>query len=134
MIKTKKKILALVILVLTFLLINACSTKNETITISDKDQDSVVNINKNDLIIVELEGNPTTGYTWEVSPDSTINLSLQGEPEFVSSSDALGAGGIIKLTFKADGKGNGLLKLIYHRPWEENIPPDKTFSVTVNIH
>jgi predicted secreted protein len=56
-------------------------------------------------------------------------LSQQGEAEFKSASSALGSGGIVTLRFKAMQPGNMKLKLIYHRTFEKNVPPIKSYEI-----
>jgi inhibitor of cysteine peptidase len=80
-----------------------------------------------------LEGNPTTGYTWELAPGSGELVVLQGEPEFKADSSALGSGGVITLRFKAVKQGTGPLKLIYHRSFEPNTAPLETFAATLVV-
>ena len=46
-----------------------------------------------DTLRVHLEGNPTTGYTWEAENLNANLLEMLGEPEFKSSSNLKGAGG-----------------------------------------
>ena len=59
-------------------------------------------------------------------------LESRGDPEFEPSSDALGAGGMMTLTYDAVETGEGTLKLDYARAWE-SLQPEDTFSVTVKV-
>jgi len=85
-------------------------------------------------LIIQLDGNPTTGYTWETK-DLDTNLFRQvGDVQFTSSNPKLvGSGGVQTLTLKVLNTGTGTLTLIYHRPWEKDVQPAKTFSVTVTV-
>ena len=56
-----------------------------------------------------------------------------GEPEFAADSDLIGAGGKVVLRFEAKAAGRTELRLVYHRPWEEDVEPLKSFSVTVSV-
>jgi inhibitor of cysteine peptidase len=94
--------------------------------------------NTAELIIDEtlqivLEGNPTTGYTWDVTALDTAILVQRGEPEFKPDSNAVGSGGTFTFTFQAVNIGQTTLTLIYHRPWEQDVPPLKTFEVAVIV-
>ena len=119
--------------IIIFFLLGSCSPHDESLTITENDQGKTIEIQKGSLLNVELEGNPTTGYIWEVAPGSTKILLQTDEPTFTNSSDALGAGGTITIKFKAQETGEGILKLIYHRPWEENVSPERAFSVKIII-
>jgi inhibitor of cysteine peptidase len=82
---------------------------------------------------ITLAGNPTTGYTWEVSPGGSSVLEQQGDPAFKPDSSAVGSGGMMTLQFKAAQAGTINLKLIYHRTFEANVAPLHTFEVTIVV-
>jgi len=84
-------------------------------------------------IAVALEGNPTTGFRWEVGSGDPSVVRLSGEPEFRSSSDALGAAGRFVFRFEAVASGRTSLKLVYRRPFEKDAPPARTFVATVTV-
>lgn len=98
-----------------------------------KDAGSTVELRIGDNLEVALAGNPTTGYTWEVSPAADALVEQQGEPQFKADSNALGAGGIMTLKFKAVKEGAASLKLIYHRTFEPNVPPLQTFEAKLIV-
>jgi inhibitor of cysteine peptidase len=82
---------------------------------------------------VTLEGNPSTGYTWEISPVDKTVISQVGDPVWAPKSNLLGAPAMLTLTFRADANGDQPLVLIYHRPWEKDVPPVEVFDVTVVV-
>ena len=112
----------------------ACASHKPTMTkLVAKDAGSTVHIREGDILEIALEGNPTTGYTWEVAPAIGALLVQQGEGEYKAESSALGAGGIVTLRFKAIEKGTAELKLIYHRTFEPNVPPLRTFDIKIIV-
>ena len=86
-----------------------------------------------DQLVVVLEGNPTTGYLWEVEAVDESTLQQVGETEFLSDSNVPGSGGKLTLCFQAMATGQTTLRLVYHRPWEEDVEPLKTFKVNVAV-
>ena len=86
-----------------------------------------------DQLVVVLEGNPTTGYMWEVEGVDESILQQIDDADFLPDSDALGAGGKLVLHFRAMSMGQTTLRLVYHRPWEEDVEPLKTFTVNVAV-
>jgi inhibitor of cysteine peptidase len=102
-------------------------------TLSEADAGTTVMVLMHDTIKVVLEGNPTTGFTWERAPDdeSAVILEQLGDPEFQPSTGLAGSGGEFTFRFEGVASGQAVLKLIYHRPWEAGVPPEKTFEVTV---
>ena len=103
------------------------------IKLTEKDSGHTVEIAAGSVMAVILKGNPTTGYTWAVASVDESILTQIGEAEFKAERKARGSGGTITLRFRAEGEGKTCLRLIYHRPFERNMPPIKTFSVTVNV-
>jgi inhibitor of cysteine peptidase len=101
--------------------------------LGEQDRGKTVELHTGDKLEVSLKGNPTTGYQWEMAAVDAAILQLIGEPEFSPDSNALGAGGRVTLRLKAVAAGQTTLQLIYHRPFEKNGPPIKTFKVTVVI-
>ncbi len=83
------------------------------------------------VLILSLEGNPSTGYTWQIGEEPTGILRQMGEIEFEPVSNLLGASGIQTLRFEAVRAGQTTLRLIYHRPWEVDVEPARTFSLQV---
>jgi len=82
---------------------------------------------------VLLKGNPTTGYLWQVVDLDPSILQQVGEPAYKSESSALGSAGRYTFRFKTVGPGQTLLKLIYHRPFEQGVPPVEVFELNMTV-
>jgi inhibitor of cysteine peptidase len=110
------------------------STPNEVhLTEKGGDCGSSVELNTGDSLELVLEGNPTTGYTWEIESNDPAVLEPTGEPEFTPDSEALGAGGIYTFRFSAIANGKVTLRLIYRRPFENDVPALKSCEITINV-
>jgi inhibitor of cysteine peptidase len=86
-------------------------------------------------LVVELRGNPTTGFAWELK-DLPECLTLKGEPAYVqdpSDERKLGVGGRYLYTFVAEKKGSGTLQFIYRRPWEKDKPPLESARLALEV-
>jgi len=101
------------------------------IILTEDDDGTKVKLIRGQVLEASLEGNPTTGYTWEVEELNERVLQQLGS-EFKPQSNLPGAPGTVTFRFKAVGKGQAQLKLIYHRPWEKATPP-KTFSIRLVV-
>ena len=109
-------------------------TLNEVrLTEKGGDCGSSVDLNTGDFMLLSLEGNPTTGYVWEIESNDPAVIKSVGEPEFTADSSAIGAGGTYTLRFSAVAKGQTTLKLVYHRPFEKNVPAAKSCELTINV-
>src|SRR4026208_2130557 len=109
------------------------SQEQSTIQLTEADAGRLVELRVGDILEVILPGNPTTGFQWGFSEINSAILEPIGEPKFEPSSNAVGSGGNVTLRFETVGTGQTELKLIHHRPFEENVPPAQTFEVTITV-
>jgi len=127
-----RKILFLVALAGMVILITGCGSVQTQLSAADNGK--TVEVKAGDQIVIALEGNPSTGYTWEAKDLDAGMFQQVGETEFKSSNPGLiGAGGTLTLTFKTLKAGTSALTLIYHRPWETDVAPVNTFMVNVTV-
>ena len=84
---------------------------------------------------VALKSNQSTGYQWVLVDSAALGpLSFAGSRYAVPERyrDHNGAGGTETWSFRAPAAGEGVISLIYVRPWEKEVPKDTTrFRVTV---
>ena len=119
--------------IITLLAVSLGHSAPVPVQLSEKDHGRTVEIGVGDILEIVLRGNPTTGYIWDmVSPDKGI-LKQVGETEFEPDRKARGSDGKIMMCFEAAEPGKTSLKLIYHRPFEKNRAPIKTFEVRVTV-
>ena len=104
-----------------------------TVSIGEAENGKTVELNAGDTLTISLAGNPTTGYNWYVASVDANILKQQGEPVFSASSNLVGAGGTLTLTFQAALAGQTSLVLDYKRIWETGVPPAQIYSVTVVV-
>jgi C1A family cysteine protease/predicted secreted protein len=98
--------------------------------LGEQDDGRRVELKQGQVLAISLNGNPSTGFFWEVrNPDPEV-LHEVGQVEFEAVSDLMGAPGRLVRRFEAVGEGQTVLELVYRRPWE-NGEPARTFSVQV---
>ncbi len=128
-----KTTIFIIFIVLALAITTGCG-KGTQMKLTSADNNKTIDVKTGDLVVIDLEGNPTTGYNWEAKDLDTSMLEQVGEPEFKSSDPSLvGSGGSIRLTFKALKAGTTTLNLIYHRSWEKDVAPINTYSVVVTV-
>jgi inhibitor of cysteine peptidase len=103
------------------------------VDLSEADAGSTVQLSVGEGMELVLDGNPTTGFLWETAAVDASVLRQLGEPDFQPDTELLGSGGKFTFRFEAVASGQTLLQLVYHRPWETDVPPEKTFEVTVMV-
>jgi inhibitor of cysteine peptidase len=127
----------LFMLILPVLFLSGCSVSEGGEVMVDETRDgSAVEVSVGENLVISLESNPSTGYTWQVLAVDTAILEKTGENEFVQAEgDAmlLGAGGREQMTFRAVAKGTTTLELGYKRPWEVEADPEQFFSIEVTV-
>ena len=125
-----------ILLVAALLVLTTAACRQPTtkqVKLSEKDAGRTVQLPAGGTLEVVLEGNPTTGYLWEAAAGDTAIIRQEGEAQFKPDTTALGSPGKMTLRFTGVAAGQTVLKLIYHRPFEKNVPPSKTFEVTVVV-
>jgi inhibitor of cysteine peptidase len=104
--------------------------------VTKTDNGSNVTLAVGDAVSVQLDSNPSTGYSWQITSDDKTVLEAVGEPTFdlgAGKTPVPGAGGQQTFNFKAVGKGTTTLTLVYVRPWEKNVTPTPANTFTVNV-
>lgn len=124
-----KKILAC--LLATVVLSGSCLAIMPVI-IRDRDNGKTIHVGTGDYIDIALNGNPTTGYDWNVESKLTPVLNKISGPSFKRWSERIGAGGKVTYRFRAIKNGTVLLKLVYKRSWEK-VAPVKTFVIKIMV-
>ena len=114
--------------------VSGCGSQPANAILTEKNDGMTVTLKLGDPLVVQLQGNPTTGYNWETENKDLKTLQLTGEPEFTSTNkDLAGSAGVVTLKFKAVAVGQEPLKLIYHRSWEKDVAPLKTFTLSIVV-
>jgi inhibitor of cysteine peptidase len=103
------------------------------ICIDENNNGDHIDIRRNQILVVRLEGNPTTGYTWEKTEPESEKVIQQVGREYNPESDRVGAPGVQVFLFKGIKKGRINLRLVYHRPWEKEKKPLKVFAVKIRV-
>lgn len=119
---------ALVALTLT---LTACGSP--TVKLAEQDNGQAAEVNSGERVSITLEGNPTTGYSWELIEYDAAVVEPVGEAEYKSDSKLIGGGGAYTFTFKALVPGMTTVKLVYQRSWETDTEPIEVFEVTLKV-
>ena len=118
-----------------------CATRPVTHTVTQADNGTTVNLSTGDYLVVHLESNPSTGYSWQTPELNSWVIAPTKRPSFSPSNATnaegqklMGAAGTFTQEYRAVGPGTATLKLSYMRPWETNAEPGKTFDLTVVVN
>ncbi len=127
--------------ILVFLLITICYTDEyRKIKLEDITLDSYVPVKIGQKVIIEIEGNPTTGFIWILSnPEhlrkvKTLNLDDKNSAEYFTRTESdgkLGSKGVYHFKFEAKEMGNDVLIFKNIRPWNKEVSSTKSINIIV---
>jgi inhibitor of cysteine peptidase len=100
------------------------STGN-TQTFTERDSGKTVTVTKGQVLKIQLNENPTTGYRWE--PSLSSGMQVMDDTYAASTSGRMGAGGIHTWTLRITGPGTQHFDASYKRSWESG--SEDTFSM-----
>lgn len=108
----------------------------DAVTADEADDGKVLDVPAGKRVELTLPSNATTGFKWSVV--STNRTFGYPEEEFLPpATDAIGASGAQKFTWRTDGPlpmlGTHTVELHYKRSWETSAPPAKTFRLVVRV-
>ncbi|MFC2004335.1 protease inhibitor I42 family protein [Chloroflexota bacterium] len=98
------------------------------------DAGQAINIGIDQEFAIVLGSNPTTGYGWQESYDSTMLELMEKKyiPGKEAKKDVVGAGGADYFRFKALKTGETRIGMVYKQPWEGGqISETKAFIINI---
>jgi inhibitor of cysteine peptidase len=120
---------------LTALAIAGCSHDAEaarSVRLTAEDSGRIIESTVSDRIVITLESNITTGFSWVMTaePDAEV-LELVDSEYRAPETELVGAGGHEIWTFRATGPGSTAVELRYERPSGETV--GEPFGITVDV-
>ncbi len=112
--------------------VEATPAPPEPVVIGDSDNGGSVTVQVGGKLLVDLSGNPTTGYIWQITNKDDAILQ-PADYAFQADSEAMGAGGVEHFEFDAVAPGEVELAFAQSRPWESEAEPVATYAVTVTV-
>lgn len=87
------------------------------------------------LLEVRLPMQGGTGYSWSVDTDAADNVELVTQTTLhpLGEGRRMGSGQTQMYIFRAVGRGQGVLRFAYRRPWEQRVPPARVVEQRVTV-
>jgi inhibitor of cysteine peptidase len=126
---------SLSILLFVMLTTTSC-TASKLASLTATDHGRTIEVPRGTEVLVSLESNRTTGYTWTLAGPMSGPLRQDGEPFYVqnpASTGAVGVGGIETWRFRAAAKGEQRLAFEYRRPFEQELTPARSVTIDVRV-
>lgn len=112
----------------------APKSASRVVTVIDQDNGKDIDLPQGGILLVKLDSNPSTGYSWAVAGNSApLKLEKTTVRKGNQSDHMAGAPGTQELRFSGISAGVALLTLEYRRPWEHDVAAARTFSVKVKV-
>ncbi len=103
-----------------------------TTELTAADSGSAIQVANGQSIVIRLDANSTTGYSWQQAPgldESVVKLVSESYQQATASPGMVGAGGTDVWTYQAVGAGTTTIALTYQRAND----PTGASSFTVNV-
>ena len=102
--------------------------------VTEHDHGKVIELKTDEVMVLRLEAVPGTGYGWQIVRITLPGFELLESPIFEDSDQGLIGGSAMEVfRFHAAVAGSGELELIYKRPWEGDVSPEKVFQLNIII-
>jgi len=98
---------------------------------SGSDNGKTITVRAGDTFKVRLDENPTTGYSWNLTVGS--GLQVVGDRYLPNATGLLGSGGYHEWTIMALRPGTYNVSGIYKRPWEPLAGNERRYGLTVKV-
>lgn len=91
--------------------------RRDTIILTPADERRELTVRDGDVVVVEVEEHPTTGYLWDV----TLGDLGHRVGDWVIRETGLYGGAVVRrFAMQVDGAGTSELKMVHARPWDRN--------------
>jgi inhibitor of cysteine peptidase len=106
----------------------------DTVTATAENNGGEISVAKGKILLLKLDAQPGTGYSWQVTKNDVSHLIPLGHSEFESTNSGIpGAVQSQVFRFKPQDSGRFVIELHYQRQWEKNVPPSKTYRLAVQV-
>ena len=104
-----------------------------TLTLTQADNGKSVTVRQGDVVSIQLEENPTTGFQWAVDHLDAETLELTSSDYTRPSSAVMGSGGERTFSLTAKKPGTAPVALKLWREWQGESSVTDRFNVTVVV-
>ena len=110
---------------------HSLATPPQALTEADANHKVVLEVGQE--LVVKLESNRSTGYSWSLTESENPILTSLGKPTYKIGGALPGVGGFETWKLRATKIGRETLKFEYRRPWEKKVSPARAvfFHLTV---
>jgi|GEM_PF-2817034 len=104
-----------------------------TLRFTQNDSGGLTNAIRGDTLVITLEENPTTGYSWNLSASPGLSLINESYEKNTDEEELVGAGGTHQWQFEVAEEEEQNISAVYKRPWEDITGNETQFNLTINV-
>ena len=101
--------------------------------LTEHDQGKTITIYQGDTVVIELDENPTTGFTWAIHKANEQVLKLINSEYMPAPGGTIGIGGVRVFTFEAKHVGTAQIELKYWRSFAGDSSIMRRYDITVHV-
>jgi inhibitor of cysteine peptidase len=108
----------------------------EPVIVTAADHGRTIELQPEQTIIIELESNPGTGYSWAMAQPASTLLTAEEDAVYIPRKDggaAIGSGGMTRWRLRAIRRGRETIRLDYRRPWEQETVPVRSVRYEIFV-
>jgi inhibitor of cysteine peptidase len=106
-------------------------TPREGVVVTERENESSIEISKGAALTIRLEAVPGTGYDWKLVRSDTAKLRLVRKDLEIAGRSKPGSAAHKIFLFMCEQSGPSTVELHYVRPWEQDVSPKKTYKIEV---
>jgi inhibitor of cysteine peptidase len=104
-----------------------------SIVVTEAQNGATTALNVSSTITLRLPENGTTGYLWNLTTTSGLNVTSDTFVPAETAKNVVGAGGVRVWEITAMQPGVQKIQGIYKRPWEATVGNETMFNLTINV-
>ncbi|AAM05006.1 protease inhibitor I42 family protein [Methanosarcina acetivorans] len=101
--------------------------------VTEADNGTSISLNNGENFTLQLSGNPTTGYSWELNVSEGLNILSEDYTQDAVPEESTGVPGTYTWIIQAVDQGTQQVNGEYIRLWENATGPEDNFTLTVEV-
>lgn len=134
--RVSDKTLAITLGIFTVLALIICTAgciQQPTVTFTQADNNTTVQVAAGSQFAVQLASNPTTGYEWNATVSKGLLITNSRYQQDANPSNMVGVGGNQIWIVKANAAGKQTFSAIDKQPWMPTTGKEKSFVLYLNV-
>ncbi|AKB27956.1 hypothetical protein MSSIT_1237 [Methanosarcina siciliae T4/M] len=116
---------------------NNATEANETVVtgqvVTEADNGTNISLNNGENFTLQLRGNPTTGYSWQLNVSEGLSILSEDYTQDPAPEEATGVPGTYTWVIQAVSEGSQQVNGEYIQPWENATGTEDNFTLTIEV-